>query len=101
MNNIITRFREHLQNTELPFKDDQIASVMDLLYLSYTEIQGRDPGEMDQCFIDLEKYLENLSKEESDSIFNLLCRFCALYEEKAFKDGLRIGVYLMRELLEA
>ena len=97
----IARFREHLQNTEYQFKDDRVESVMDLLYVAYTENQGRDPKEIDQCFIDLETYLESLSLEENDSIFTLLCRICTLHEEKAFKDGLRLGAYLMLELREA
>ena len=94
----IARFREHLQNTEYQFKDDRVESVMDLLYVAYTENQGRDPKEIKQCFIDLETYLESLSLEENDSIFTLLCRICTLHEEKAFKDGLRLGAYLMLEL---
>ena len=97
----IARFRDHLQNTEYQFKDDRIESVMDLLYVAYTENQGRDPNEINQCFIDLETYLENLSLEENDSIFTLLCRICTLHEEKAFKDGLRLGAYFMLELREA
>ena len=59
---------------------------------------GRDPKEIDQCFIDLEYYLEKLSLEENNAIFKMVCRLCSLHEEKAFKDGLRIGAYLMLEL---
>ena len=97
----IASFREHLQNTKYQFKDDRVESMMDLLYVAYAENQGRDSREIDQCFIDLETYLESLSLEENDSIFNLLCRLCTLHEEKAFKDGLRLGACLMMELREA
>lgn len=97
----IASFREHLQNTKYQFKDDRVESMMDLLYVAYAENQGRDPKEINQCFIDLETYLESLSLEENDSIFTLLCRICTLHEEKAFKDGLRLGAYLMLELREA
>ena len=95
---IVARFRAQLQNSTYQFKDDRVSSVMDCLYVAYTGNQGRDPKEIDQCFIDLENYLEQLGAEENDAIFKLVCDLCCLYEEKAFKDGLRIGAYLMLEL---
>lgn len=95
---IVAKFKEQLQNTTYHFKDDRVASVMDCLYVAYTDNQGRDPKEIDQYFIDLEYYLEKLSLEDNNAIFKMVCRLCSLHEEKSFKDGLRIGAYLMLEL---
>ena len=95
---VVARFREQMRNTTYQFKDDRVSSVLDCLYVAYTDNQGRDPKEIDQCFIDLEYYLEKLSLEENNAIFKMVCRLCSLHEEKAFKDGLRIGAYLMLEL---
>lgn len=95
---VVARFREQMRNTTYQFTDDRVSSVLDCLYVAYTDNQGRDPKEIDQCFIDLEYYLEKLSLEENNAIFKMVCRLCCLHEEKAFKDGLRIGAYLMLEL---
>ena len=97
---IVAKFREQMQKTTYYFRDDRVASVMDCLYVDYTDNQGRDPKEIDQCFVDLEYYLEKLSLEENNAIFKMICRLCSLHEEKAFKDGLRIGAYLMLEIQE-
>ena len=101
MPEIVAKFREQLQNSTYQFKDNRVASVMDCLYVAYTDNQGRDPKEIDQCFIDLEYYLEKLSLEENNAIFKMVCRLCSLHEEKAFKDGLRLGAYLMLEIQES
>ena len=95
---VAKRFREHIAQHDYDFKDDRVSSVMDFLYVAYTENKGKDPKEINQGFADLENYMEGVSLEDNDAIFVLVCTLCDLYEKRAFKDGLQLGAYLVLEL---
>lgn len=95
---IAQRFRERIANRDYDFKDDRVSSVLDFLYVAYIESKERDPKEISQGFIDLDKYMEGLSLDENNAIFCLVCNLCDLYEKRAFKDGLQLGAYLALEL---
>lgn len=95
---VAQKFREQIEKRNYDFKDDRVASVMDFLYVTYTESKDRGPKAIEQGFIDLENYMEGVSLEDNDAIFALVCTLCDLYEERAFKDGLQLGAYLILEL---
>lgn len=95
---VVQKFREQIDKSSYDFKNDRVASVMDFLYVNYMESKGRDPKPIEQGFIDLENYMEGVSLEDNDAIFALVCTLCDLYEERAFKDGLQLGAYLILEL---
>ena len=46
----------------------------------------------------VEEFLCKLPLEDNNAVFNLCCRLCSAYEEKAFHDGVMYGASLMREL---
>ena len=94
----VQKFREHIEKHSYDFKDDRVESVMDFLYVAYMESKGRDPQSIEQGFVDLENYMEGVSLKHNDAIFALVCNLCDLYEERAFKDGLQLGAYLILEL---
>ena len=95
---VAQKFRELIEKRNYDFKDDRIASVMDYLHVVYMENQGRDPASIEQGFVALDNYLEGVSLEDNNAIFALVCELCNLYEERAFKDGLQLGAYLILEL---
>lgn len=73
-------------------------TVLDQLYLVYSESHEPDPPEVENGFAELEAFLEALPLDDNSAVFSLTCRLCAVYEKKAFRDGLLYGAYLMREL---
>ena len=95
---VAQKFRELIAQRNYDFKDDRISSVMDYLHIAYMENQGRDPVAIEQGFVVLDNYLECVSLEDNNAIFALVCDLCNLYEERAFKDGLQLGAYLILEL---
>jgi hypothetical protein len=95
---IAKRFENYIQENSYDFKDDRVESVFDYLLVSYIESRGRDPKPIEQGFADLENYMEGISLEDNNAIFCLVCDLCNLYEERAFKDGLQLGAYLIMEL---
>ena len=95
---LVSRFCEHIRTTDYPFDDDRVASVMDHMYVAYTETKERDPQEISQGFAELDDYLQEISLDDNNAIFCLVCRLCGLYEQRAFKDGLQLGAHLILEL---
>lgn len=95
---VAQKFQDLIAQRDYDFKDDRVESVMDFLYVAYIECKGRDPKSIEQSFVDLENYMEGVSLKDNDAIFVLVCTLCDLYEERAFKDGLQLGAYLMLEL---
>lgn len=73
-------------------------TVLDQLYQAYCESHESDPPEISEGFKELECFLETLPLDDNNEVFNLCCRLCTAYEEKAFQDGLLYGAYLMQEL---
>lgn len=73
-------------------------TVLDQLYQAYCESHESDPPEIRNGFTELESLLESLPLDDNNAVFNLCCRLCTAYEEKAFRHGLIYGAHLMLEL---
>ena len=95
---IAKAFSEHIHSGVFSLKNTEAASVLEFLYIAYTDIQGRDPKEIDQGFVDLDNHLEGVSLDENNTIFSIVCDLCNAYEKRAFMDAIQIGAYLMLEL---
>ena len=95
---IAKAFSEHIQSGAFPLKNTDAASVLEFLYIAYADVQDRDPKEIDQGFIDLDRHLSKFSLEENNETFGIVCKLCGAYEKRAFMDAIQIGAYLMMEL---
>lgn len=95
---IAKKFSEIIQKGNYDFGDDRVTSVLEFLYVTYADNQGRDPQKISQGFADLDNHLEKVSLDDNNAIFSSVCNLCNLYEERAFKDGLQLGAYLILEL---
>lgn len=76
------------------------ASVLEFLYIAYTEVQDCDPPDINEGFKKLGVHLEQLPLNENNAIFSIVCELCDAYEKRAFMDALRLGAYLTLELQE-
>ena len=92
---IAKAFSEH---GAFPLKNTDAASVLEFLHVAYADVQGRDPLEIEQGFVNLDNHLEGLSLDENNKIFNIVCGLCNAYEKRAFIDAIQIGAYLMMEV---
>ena len=72
--------------------------MLEFLYRAYADIQGRDPKEIDQGFMDLDTHLSKFSFDENNEVFAIVCTLCDAYEKRAFMDAIQIGAYLIMEL---
>ena len=78
--------------------DSDCETVLDQLYQAYAESHESDPPEIRDGFKELDKFLEGLSLDDNNAVWNLCCQLCSAYERKAFHDGLQYGAHLMTEL---
>ena len=75
-------------------------TVLDQLYQAYSESHESDSPEISEGFKELECFLESLPLSDNNAVFNLCCRLCTAYEEKAFRHGLIYGAHLVLEVFE-
>ena len=97
--NIAKALREHLKDRQFDYGDTPAHSVMEFLYISYSEISRSDPKEITEGFATLEQFFEGRAAEESSEMFSIVCNICLAYEQRAFTDGLQLGAQLMSQLL--
>ena len=95
MNEIATRLNAYIQSHPFDAGDNGCETVLDQLYQAYAESHESDPAEIGDGFKELEDYLHTLPLEDNNAVFNLCCRLCSAYEQKAFRDGLQYGAHLM------
>ena len=92
-------FSDRIRAGSFGLKNTDASSVLEFLYMAYTDVQGRDPKEIDQGFVNLESHLSKaVSLEENNEIFGIVCGLCDAYEKRTFLDAIQIGAYLMQEL---
>ena len=99
MENVAKRLNAYI--TAHPFDpgDSDCETVLDQLYQAYAESHESDPPEIRDGFKALDKFLEGVSLDDNNAVWNLCCQLCTAYEHKAFLDGLRYGAHLMQELV--
>ena len=78
--------------------DSDCETVLDQLYQAYAESHESDPPEIRNGFKALDKFLEGLSLDDNNAVWNLCCHLCSAYEHKAFVDGLKYGAYLVIDI---
>ena len=100
MKSISEAMRDYLQTHPYNVVDPDCENILDLLYRAYAETHESDPPEIQSGFDALETFLETLPLTDNNAVFNLCCRLCSAYEQKAFLDGLQFGAELMLQLTE-
>ena len=101
MKEIARRLNAYIQAHPFDSGDSECETVLDQLYQAYAESHESDPPEISEGFKELECFLETLPLDDNNAVFNLCCRLCTAYEEKAFRHGLLYGAHLMQELFKS
>ena len=100
MDKIAKRMKAYIDTHPFDPGDSDCETVLDQLYQAYAESHESDPPEIRDGFKALDEFLEGVSLDDSNAVWNLCCQLCTAYEHKAFLDGLRYGAYLVQELNE-
>lgn len=73
-------------------------SVLQMLYSVYQERYPTNSAEITEEFKQLNDVLSRLTVKECDKVWDLTCALCSEFEEKAFLEGVRVGVRLAEEM---
>jgi len=87
MDKIAQRLNAYIETHPIDLGDSDCETVLEQLYQAYAESHESDPPEISERFKDLEGFLCSLPLEDNNAVFNLCCRLCSAYEQKAFIDG--------------
>ena len=98
MDKIAKRLKAYIETHPFDPGDTDCEIVLDQLYHAYAESHESDPPEIRDGFKELDKFLEGLSLDDNNAVWNLCCQLCTAYEHKAFIDGVQYGALLIREL---
>ena len=98
MYKIAEKLKAYIDTYPLDLGEGDCETVLDQLYQAYAESHESDPPEIRDGFKELDKFLEGLSLDDNNAVWNLCCQLCTAYEHKAFLDGLRCGAHLICEL---
>ena len=98
MDKIAQRLKAYIDAHPIDLGDSECETVLEQLYQAYAESHESDPPEISEGFKELEEFLCSIPLEDNNTVFNLCCRLCCAYEQKAFLDGLKYGSKLIQEL---
>ena len=98
MDKIAQRLKTYIDTHPFNPGDSDCETVLDQLYQAYAESHESDPPEIRDGFKELDKFLEGLSLDDNNAVWNLCCQLCTAYEHKAFIAGVQYGALLIREL---
>ena len=98
MDKIAEKLKAYIDTYPLDLGEGDCETVLDQLYQAYAESHESDPPEIRNGFKALDKFLEGLSLDDNNAVWNLCCHLCSAYEHKAFVDGLKYGAYLVIDI---
>ena len=98
MNPYIEKLKHFLASQSVKFQDDNASSILELLCYFYCASNTVDSALIRCQFHAAENALPKLTIEEYDAFFNITTHLCTSYEQKAFMDGVRVGMQLFQEL---
>ena len=98
MDKIAQRLKACIATHPIDLGNSDCETVLDQLYQAYAESHESDPPEIRDSVKELDAFLEQLSLDDNNAVWNLCCQLCTAYERKAFIDGLQYGAHLITTL---
>ncbi len=84
--------------TQHPPTLDNADSILDMIFWIYSESNPIEDDESKRKYKAIRERISSLSLTDCDETFNLICDLCTDHERLAFREGIRFGMLLMREL---
>lgn len=98
MHPYIQILKSQLSQTMPYYGEEDVNSVLEMLYSVYREKQCSDPQEVKDCFAQLDEVLCKLTLREYDKVWNAACGLCSVAEKVAFLEGIRVAQPLRQSL---
>ena len=96
---IIASVKEYLTQHPADYLD-QVDSLLELIYMAYTEYNSVETPELKAGISEAEKELRSLvdTEAERERYMNALYHMCAIFEKVAYIEGMKTGARLVMEL---
>ena len=78
-------------------------TLLEMIYHAYTELNSVETLEFKAIVNPLDQTLRSLvdTDEEADEYMSIVFELCTAYERQSYIEGMKVGVRLMMELMEA
>ncbi len=96
MKDIAKRMKVYIDTHPFDSGDYDYETILDQLYMAYSESHEADPPEIKDAFTELNSFLDGLSLDDNNTVFGLTIA-C---ERRGFLNGLQYGAHLMNELFK-
>ena len=100
MYNEMKRFKSYLLQTVPKLTLYDPPTALNALYCCYCESRCGNTEKENQYFDALDKCLSAMSLKKTDCVWDIVCALCSEHERRAFCDGIRLGVALMKDCIE-
>lgn len=96
---IIASVKEYLTQHPADYLD-QVDSLLELIYMAYTEYNSVETPELKAGISEAEKELRSLldTEAERERYMNAVYHMCAIFEKVAYIEGMKTGARLVMEL---
>ena len=92
------KLRDRVYAESPDFGDKDASTVLELLYIAYSELNNFDSQEAKELFHNIYEQLNHKPLREVDEIMDPVCALCREYEKAGFTEGVKIGIRLRDEL---
>lgn len=96
---IIASVKEYLTQHPADY-EEQVDSLLELIYMAYTEYNSVETPELKAGIYEAEKELRALvdTEAERERYMNAVYHMCAVFEKAAYIEGMKTGARLVMEL---
>ena len=98
MHQYIQILKEQLTEAMPYYGEEDVNTVLEMLYSVYRRKKCADPEEIRGYFAQLDAVLRKLTLKEYDQVWDVACGLCGAAEKVGFLDGVRVGASLAEEL---
>lgn len=98
---IIASVKDYLEQHPADYLE-QVDSLLELIYMAYTEYNSVETPELKAGISEAEKALRSLvaTEEERERYMNAVYYTCAIFEKVAYIEGMKTGARLVMELVK-
>ena len=97
MNEFMTALQNQL-TTQQPNYPNNAENILEVLFDAYNESSGFDNAAIKSDFEELYQLMNGKPLKEIDEIIYAVCTLCRDHEKAGFIEGIKVGMYLAREM---
>lgn len=97
MNLLADKLLEYTMQHPVDFNSDNTSECADFIFHAYKETRNNNSDAVRELYASLDTYLDAMSIEKSNSLFQIIVSLADESEREGFLTGLKFGIGLMAE----